>query len=184
MRAIEYGVAMSLDGYIAGPNGEYDWIMNDPEVDVALAETWDRCDTLLMGRVTWRVAVERMGAKAFAGKDVVVASRTLKPTAGARVVAELDPAAIRELKARKGGDIWLMGGGLLFRHLLAMQAVDRISLGIVPVLLGGGVSLLPAPPLRTSLRLCKHRVYASGIVMTDYDVVYSTGDAAPETPAL
>jgi dihydrofolate reductase len=55
MTRIRYSVAVSLDGYIAGPNGEYDWIIPDPEVN--FSELWAEFDTLLMGRPTYEVAV-------------------------------------------------------------------------------------------------------------------------------
>ena len=76
MRRIRYGVAASLDGFIAGPNGEVDWISLDPEVD--FAEIWAQFDTLLMGRRTYEVAVHRLGEAAFVGITSVVFSRTLK----------------------------------------------------------------------------------------------------------
>ena len=76
MRRIRYGVAASLDGYIAGPNGEADWITLDPEVD--FAEIWAQFDTLLMGRRTYEAAVKRLGEAAFSGITSVVFSRTLK----------------------------------------------------------------------------------------------------------
>src|SRR6266498_1461744 len=59
MRKIRYAVAMSLDGYIAGPNGEADWIGIDPEVD--FAAIWAQFDTLLMGRRTYEAASKRLG---------------------------------------------------------------------------------------------------------------------------
>jgi dihydrofolate reductase len=76
MKKIRYAVAMSLDGYIAGPNGEADWIVSDPEVN--FAALWAQFDILLMGRRTYDAAVVRLGEKAFRGPQVVVASRTLR----------------------------------------------------------------------------------------------------------
>ena len=74
MKKICYAVAMSLDGYIAGPNGEADWIGMDPEVN--FAEVWSRFDILLMGRKTYEVA--RTGFEQFGtqGAKIVVASRS------------------------------------------------------------------------------------------------------------
>src|ERR1700692_4251159 len=77
MRKIRYAVAMSLDGHIAGPNGEYDWIGADPEVD--FAAIWSQFDTLLMGRRTFEAATKRLGEKAFQGIARIVFSRTMKP---------------------------------------------------------------------------------------------------------
>ncbi len=68
---------MSVDGYIAGPNGEIDWIVTDPEVD--FAAIWAQFDTALMGRRTYEVGSKRLGEKAFAGVTSIVFSRTMKP---------------------------------------------------------------------------------------------------------
>src|SRR5438034_11613125 len=76
MKRIRYGVAMSLDGYIAGPQGEADWIVRDPEVN--FAEIWAQFDTGLMGRRTYEAAVTRLGEAAFRGIKTVVVSRTLR----------------------------------------------------------------------------------------------------------
>ncbi len=67
-------------------------------------------------------------------------------------------------------DIWLFGGGLLFRNLLDAALVDTVEVAIVPVLLGNGIPLLPPPARRATLSLTGHRVYKSGIVSLAYDV--------------
>jgi dihydrofolate reductase len=76
MRKIRYRVAMSVDGYIAGPNGEADWIGTDPEVD--FPAIWAQFDTLLMGRRTYEAASKRLGETAFIGITSIVFSRTMK----------------------------------------------------------------------------------------------------------
>lgn len=169
-RAVRYGVAMSLDGYIAGRDGEYDWILKDPEVD--FAAIWGRFDTLLMGRRTYEVAKAMVTRENVGHRTVVVASRTFRPEdhPGITVVGELDQPAMGRLRAAGGRDIWLMGGGELFRHLLAADEIDGVDVSVIPVLLGGGVSLLPPLEQRTKLTLTSHRVYPSGIVALQYDV--------------
>jgi dihydrofolate reductase len=77
VRKIRYVVATSLDGYIAGPNGESDWITLDPEVD--FAALWAQFDTGLMGRRTYEAARERLGETSFERIDVIVFSRTIQP---------------------------------------------------------------------------------------------------------
>ena len=81
MRRIRYIVAVSLDGFIAGPHGEFDWIDTDPDVD--FAAIWAQFDTGLMGRLTYQVAVERLGKNAFRGMTTIVFSRTMKQEAPA-----------------------------------------------------------------------------------------------------
>ncbi len=170
MRKIRYGVAMSLDGYIAGPNGEADWIVIDSAVN--FTELWAQFDTLLMGRRTYEAAIVRLGKTSFQGMKTFVASRTLKQTDHPEVtiLSELNRDWIETLRAHSGKDIWLMGGGELFRFLLEMDAVDTVETSIIPVLLGGGVPLLPPTAERTKLSLSSHKIYCSGLLSLIYDV--------------
>lgn len=167
MRRIRYQVACSLDGYIAGPAGEYDWIPMDPDLD--FAALFDQFDTLLMGRRTFE------GLQGgFPGKELLVFSRTLRPQEhpGVTIVADRVAETLDALRAKPGKDIWLFGGGELFRSLLDLGYVDSVEPAVVPVLLGGGRPFLPAPAVRRRLALRAHRVYGkSGIVLLEYDVV-------------
>jgi dihydrofolate reductase len=170
MRRIRYEVAASLDGYIAGPNGEYDWIPMDPEID--FTAIFAEFDTLLMGRRTYEVWAGG-GGGGPSEMEVWVFSRTLRPEdhPAVTVVAENVEERLRELRARPGKDIWLFGGGELFRSLLELGQVDGLGIAVVPVLLGGGIPLLPLPAVRRRLTLTQHRVYnKSGIVSLEYDV--------------
>jgi dihydrofolate reductase len=170
MRRVRYGVAASLDGYIAGPNGEYDWIPIDPEID--FAAMFAQFDTLLMGRRTYEAAGAGGGAE-MPGMEVWVFSRTLRPEdhPGVTVVADGIEERLRKLRARPGKDIALYGGGELFRSLLELGQVDTVEVAVVPVLLGGGIPLFPAPAARRKLSLTAHRVYGkTGTVLLEYAV--------------
>jgi len=173
MRRIRYGVAMSLDGFIAGPNGEYDWIEPDPDFD--FAELWAQFDTALMGRRTYEIAVARLGESAFRGMKTVVASRTLRPAdhPGITVLPEITKATLQSLRRQQasGKDIWLFGGGLLFRSLLELGDVDMVELSVKPVLLGTGIPLLPPPSPRIKLRLLENKVYRSVTLRVVYAVL-------------
>jgi dihydrofolate reductase len=170
MRKIRYVVAMSLDGYIAGPNGEADWIVSDP--DVNFAELWAQFDTSLMGRLTYEAATARLGKASMNRLQTLVVSRTLqqKDHPEITIISELNQDRLKALRAQNGKDIWLFGGGELFRHLLEMRAVDTVEVTVVPVLLGAGIPLLPAPARRAGLNLTSHRIYRSGLVSLIYNV--------------
>ena len=126
-----------------------------------------------MGRKTYEASLA--GGGGFGkGVQVVVYSTTLDPAKHKKVaVVKTDPVAhVRELKAKPGKDIWLFGGGALFRSLLAAGVVDTVETAVCPILLGGGIPLLPAPAAQAKLWLTRQHVYqASGIVLLEYAVV-------------
>jgi len=168
MRRITYGVAASLDGYIAGPGGEYDWIPMDPDIDFAAHMA--RFDTFLMGRRTYELFAGQGGGK---GMDVWVFSRTLRQEdhPGVTVVSDGIEERLAGLRARPGKGIALFGGGVLFRSLLELGQVDAVEVAVVPVLLGRGIPLLPETSLRSALALVSHHVYPkTGTLLLGYDV--------------
>ena len=176
-KRVRYQVASSLDGFIATADGGYDWIVPEPAFD--FNKLYAEFDTALMGRTTWEL-VSRSGYGEMPGIDVVVFTRTLAPESGRRLrITADDPVAVtRELKQRDGRDIWLFGGGELFRTLLAAGLVDTVELAVMPVLLGDGIPLLPWNHT-TKLSLSDHRVLPSGIAMLAYRVEGSSA-AAPK----
>ncbi len=169
LRSVRYSVAMSLDGYIAGPKGEYDWIVMDPEID--FASMMSRFDTVLMGRKSYE-ASRGQGGGGMPGVRSIVFSKTLRAADVPDATLSGDPkATVAELKASPGKDLWLFGGGSLFRSFLDLGLVDSVEVAVVPVLLGGGIPLLPSPAARARLRLAQHRVFAkTGTALLEYAV--------------
>jgi dihydrofolate reductase len=172
MRRIRYVVAMSLDGYIAGPNGEADWIIMDPDFD--FDALYKEFDTVLVGRRTFETfdRVASGGDAGMPGMKTFVLSRTLRQDdyPGVTILGEKAEETVAALRAESGKDIWLFGGGLLFRSLLDAGLVDTVEVGVVPVLLGGGIQLLPTPAQRAKLELTGHKVFKTGCVGLEYAV--------------
>jgi dihydrofolate reductase len=173
VRRIRYQVAASLDGYIAGPNGEADWIIMDPDID--FAALFNQFDTFLMGRGTFDGMVRQGGSAATPGMKTLVFSRTLQQRdhPDVTIVADIEEKTLAALKEAPGKDIWLFGGGSLFRSLLEMGLVDTVEVAVIPVLLGGGIPLLPPPAPQTKLKLTGHRVFKTGIVLLEYTIEYA-----------
>jgi dihydrofolate reductase len=168
MRIVRLSVAMSIDGYIAGPNGESDWITIDPDIDFDALTT--SFDTVLLGRKTFEATVQHGGG----GMRTVVFSRTLRQEDHKGVTISADPAeTVADLKSSPGKEIWLFGGGELFRSMLELGLVDAVQIAVIPVFLGGGVPLLPQPASRAKLRLTGHEAYPkTGTVLLEYEPEY------------
>jgi dihydrofolate reductase len=170
MRQLRYSVAASLDGYIAGPHGEFDWILVDPEID--FAALYASFSGLVMGRRSYDVFMSTGSAVGLA-LPTYVYSRHLPEGERDGVTFARDAVShVRSLKATaEGKPLWLWGGGDLFGQLAAAGLVDGVDVAVIPILLGGGIALLPAPGPRLPLTLRKHRLYAkTGTLVLEYDV--------------
>jgi dihydrofolate reductase len=170
MRRIRYAVAASLDGFIAGPRGEHDWIIMDPEID--FYALFAQFDTFLIGRLTFEIMVKAGQAGATPGMRTFVFSRTLQQSdyPDVTIVADKVEETVAALRAEPGKDIWLFGGGALFRSLLDAGLVDTVEVAVIPVLLGDGTPLLPPPYGPAKLKLTRHKIYETGIVSLEYAV--------------
>ena len=170
-RRLRYQVASSLDGFIAAEDGSYDWIPMDPAID--FGALFAQFDTLIMGRKTFETMLAYEGGvndKGVYGKETVVFSGTLDPPdhPNVRVVRGDVSEVVADLRAKPGKDIWLFGGGNLFRQCIDLGLVDSVEVAIVPVMLGSGIPLLPKGS-RVTMTLTGHRTYeGSGTVLLEY----------------
>lgn len=172
-REITYSVAMSLDGFIAGPQGEYDWIPSE-NLGIDFPTFLSRFDTLLMGRKTFELTLEQGPESQIPGMKRYVFSSTLG--ASDRENATIVPPnetiqVVRQLKREPGKQIWLFGGGQLFASLLSVGLVDCVEVAVMPVLLGEGIRLLPHRYTHCWLDRVETKEYERGVLLSTYRVV-------------
>ena len=169
MRQLRYSVAASLDGYIAGPQGEFDWIVVDPEID--FGAIYDAFGGLVMGRRSYEV-FRATGGAPDRSIPVYVYSRTLPEGTREGITFARDAVShVRTLKEQPGKPLWLWGGAELFRQLAEAKLVDGVEVAVIPVVLGAGIHLMAAPGHKLTLQLKSHRLYkATGTMMLNYEV--------------
>jgi dihydrofolate reductase len=168
-RKVVLGLGISLDGYIARPNGAVDFLFMPK--DYSMGPFFKTIDTAIMGRKTYDVA-RAMGGGSF-GKSVKGYVMSHSVSAGERdgvTFTNQTPASlIAEIRRHKGKNIWLMGGGELARDFLKADLVDELYLGLVPVLLGDGIPLFPSGFPQRDFRLIENKTYSQGLISLKYE---------------
>jgi dihydrofolate reductase len=175
MRKIILEVAVSLDGFIEGPNGEYDWCFNDQDYD--LPDFIKRVDSLFMGRKTYEM-VQAMGAAApgFPNFKEYIFSTTLdKVKDGAILIKDNIKEEVEKIKndssaSSESKDIWLFGGAGLTTSLINLGLVDEFSLAVHPIILGAGKPLFSNINGRIHLKLIDSKTYSTGLARLKYQL--------------
>lgn len=171
MRKLILQLAVSLDGYIEGPNGEYDWCFTDQ--DYGLSEFFKRVDSLFMGRKTYELALTMGDAEmpGFPKLTEYVFSTTLKEVKpGAILISGNVEEEVNRIKKEPGKDIWLFGGASLTATLLNLDLIDEINLAVHPIILGSGKALFKNIHNRKVLKMVDAKTYSSGLVALRYTV--------------
>ncbi|AYB30863.1 dihydrofolate reductase family protein [Chryseolinea soli] len=166
MRKIILNLAVSLDGFIAGPNGEYDWCFAD--ADYGMTNFLNSIDAVVMGGKSYRLLLQ-YGAP-YPEYTNYVFTRTEKSTPYANVVFTRDDIAefVEALKEKEGKSIWLFGGAEIIHPLLENDLVDELMLSVHPVLLGDGLPLFRKLNERKAFKLMDSITYPSGLVQLYY----------------
>ena len=167
MNLLRYHVAMSLDGFIAREDGTYDWIPPDPGVDfVALFAEFD---SFVMGRKTFELCLSLGGNNPVKERTVLVVSTTLEgpKIPGVEIVRTDIVERVRREKEQVKKDVWLFGGGSLFRYLLDEGLVDRVEVSVIPVLIGSGIPLIGDGGVQ-KLKLLGEILLPTGILQLAY----------------
>lgn len=173
MRKVILQLAVSLDGFIEGPNGEYDWCLTDQ--DYGMADFFKRIDTVFYGRKSYELtlsmgeSIDEAVVSGFPKLKEYVFSTSLKEVKPGAILINGDiEAEVRRIKNEPGKDIWLFGGAGLTASLMNLGLVDEMSLAVHPIILGGGKPLFNQITDRISLTLIDTKAYSSGLVSLTY----------------
>jgi dihydrofolate reductase len=170
MRKVILGLGISLDAYIARPDGAVDFLLMPK--DYSTAPFFASVDTAVMGRKTLDAALRMGGGGSFGGWSMTFYVLSRSQPAGERdgvVFSRESPAQlVRRIRRRPGKHIWMMGGGELARSFLAADLIDELYLGMVPVLLGEGIPLFPSGFPQRNFRLLENKTYSKGLIALRY----------------
>ena len=169
MRKIILGLALSLDGFIEGPNGEYDWCFTDQ--DYGLNDFLKRIDTIIMGRKSYEEAKKYEDQNPWKGIKTYVFSNTLAEASPAEIIKGDVRKEVSALQKQQGKDIWLFGGAALTEAFMEADLIDEYWLSIHPIVLGSGKPLFRNSISRKHLKLKEHRIYSTGLVALTYQRV-------------
>jgi len=170
MRKVVLGVGISLDGYIARPDGAVDFLFMPK--DYSMVPFFKRVDAAVMGRKSYEMGLKMGGGKLSSyGMKCYVFSKTLRNVAHEDFAIVSDPPKpfIEALKKKKGKDIWLMGGGELTRAFLQDDLVDELYLGVVPTLIGEGIPAFPSGFPQREFALAENKTYSMGLIALRYE---------------
>lgn len=177
MKKVILNLAVSLDGFIEGPNGEVDWCIMDDEMD--FDAFIDSIDTIFYGRVSYELwgnyqpgsdisEAEKSLWNGIHSKDKFVFSRSESICQNATVINKDLTDKVRQIKSRNGKDIWLYGGAGLTKTFIQLRLIDEYRISVHPVVLGSGKPLFEDINSRIGLTLIDTRVFKSGVI----EVVY------------
>jgi dihydrofolate reductase len=170
MRKIVLGLAITLDGLIEGPNGEYDWCFTDQ--DYGMKEFLESIDAVFYGRKSYELMMNWEGGNPFANKKSYVFSHSWTDGHNNFEVVSGDVIAkVKALKEAKGKDIWLFGGASLTTFLMNHGLVDQLWLSVHPIILGKGKPLFVELVNRTKLELMETKPYETGLLSLRYRIV-------------
>jgi dihydrofolate reductase len=170
MRKLILSLAVSLDGFIEGPNAEYDWCFMDQ--DYGMSDFMNRIDSVFVGRKTYEMSLGMEADTSGMPKmEEYVFSNTLKKVKEGSILVSGDiQTEVEKIKTKRGKDIWLFGGANLTTALMNLNLVDELHLAVHPILLGGGKPLFHNIAERIKLKLIDTRTYSSGLVSLKYTI--------------
>jgi dihydrofolate reductase len=187
MRKIISFMHISLDGFVAGPNGEMDWIKTDEEIFDYVGKQISETDTVLYGRVTyqmmenyWTTAADKPDAskhdiehsKWYKNVHKIVLSKTLEEAGltNTKIISDNLSDRINEIKQQEGEDIPLFGSPTATHSLVQLNLIDGYWLFVNPIILGRGIPLFAGIKDKIKLKLLTTRQFTSGVTELNYTV--------------
>src|ERR1044071_560585 len=151
MRKVILNVAVSLDGLIEGPNGEYDWCFTDQ--DYGLTDFFKSIDTIFMGRKSYELALSNGGMDMWKGTTTYVFSNTITESSSKDVKIVRSMNEVAAILQKPGKNIWLFGGAELTTAFVNAQLVNEMWLSVHPIVLGSGKPLFQNLDTRKTFKL-------------------------------
>jgi dihydrofolate reductase len=187
MRKLILLIHSSLDGFVAGPNGEMDWIRFDEELSDYVSKITDSADTALYGRITyemmeayWPTAAESPTATKHDIEHAnwvnnalkIVFSRSLEKTdwKNTRIIKDDIAKKIAEMKNEPGKNLLLIGSASITHVFMQHNLIDEYWINVNPVLLGEGIPLFKNINDRVNLKLVRAKTFDYGVVGLQYQV--------------
>jgi dihydrofolate reductase len=185
MRKVIFLMHVSLDGYVAGPNGEMDWIVYNNEVEKYSHDLHDSTDAAIYGRVTYQMMdaywptvlnnpeatpSERSHARWYDEATKIIGTNTLD-LAGKKNTVGLKgdiAAQINQMKQQAGKDMWLLGSPSLAQAFMRLNLIDDYRLNVNPVILGAGKPLFDDLAAPVKLNLVQSQTFKGGVVALRY----------------
>ncbi len=171
MRKIILSLAISLDGYIAKPDGDVEWLKKVPnpeKLDYGFSEFYKTIDTTIMGNNTYKEILGFGIPFPFQDKENFVISRTIKADAEFVHFTPDIPNLVKDLKSKSGKDIWLIGGGQINTEFLNNGFIDELLIRIAPIVIGEGLPLFANKPGEEIFKLIKTETFSTGIIQLTY----------------
>lgn len=174
MKKIKVYIALSLDGYIARPDGDLDWLLKYPMptgTEYGYKDLMDSIDVVIMGGRTYREMLCMDIIWPYKDKKTyVVSRRSIETKENIEFVTENIIEKITDLRNEQGKDIWLVGGGELITMFLNEGLIDELQICYIPIILGAGIPLFPNNPKESNWELIGNTAYDSGIIKIDYQI--------------
>ena len=176
MRKVILYISMSLDGYIAKPDGDISFLsaMEQKGQDYGYAEFNKTVDTVIIGRRSYDKVLSLGYEYPHSDKDVYIITRTPQPPKGSfKYYSGSLKTLITDLKSRPGKNIYCDGGSLIVNELLKDNLIDEFIISIIPIILGDGIELFNRGIAEMAIKLKGFKKFKKGLVQLHYEKILS-----------